>query len=254
MSSTGRVTAGVLLIGDELLSGRTRDVNLQQIASFLAPIGIQVRECRTVPDDLQMIAAAVNELRARYTYVFTTGGIGPTHDDITADAMGLAFGREIVEHPDALGILEARYRESGTEFTAARRRMARMPEGAELIDNPVSGAPGFRIENVHVMAGVPAIARGMLDTLGPTLKGGAVVQSRTLRVPRLREGQVGEALGKLAEECPEVDIGSYPWFRSVEDHGVQIVIRGLDTDQIEAALKKVESMVEDVGGTGERLD
>ena len=254
MMTNDAVTAAVVLIGDEILSGRTRDVNLQQIAQFLAPMGIQVRECRTVPDVSSDIAAAVNALRARFTYVFTTGGIGPTHDDITADAIGEAFGRPVEENAEALAILEARYRETGTEFTAARRRMARMPEGAELIHNPVSGAPGFRVENVFVMAGVPAICRGMLDSIGPMLEGGEVVHTITLRVPGLREGEVGEALGRIAMDMPDLDIGSYPWFRSMTDSGVHLLARGTDRTRLEEAATRLQALVREAGRTPERLD
>ncbi len=159
-------TAAVLLIGDELLSGRTRDINLQQIAQYLEPLGIPVMECRTVPDIEAEIVAAVNALRAKYTYVFTTGGIGPTHDDITADAIAAAFGIGISEHPDAVREMAARYAAMNTEFTAPRRRMARVPDGASLVANPVSGAPGFQTENVFTLAGVPQIARAMLEDIG----------------------------------------------------------------------------------------
>jgi molybdenum cofactor synthesis domain-containing protein len=172
---TETLTAAICLIGDELLSGRTRDINVQTIAGYLAPYGVPVREVRIVPDERETIVAAVNALRAAYTYVFTTGGIGPTHDDITADAIAAAFGVGIGEHPEALKILAERYAAVDTEFTPARRRMARVPDGASLIGNPVSGAPGFQTGNVFTLAGVPKIVEGMLGDIGHRLKTGAVV-------------------------------------------------------------------------------
>ncbi|MEL7113668.1 MAG: competence/damage-inducible protein A, partial [Pseudomonadota bacterium] len=181
-------TAAICLIGDELLSGRTRDINTQTIAQFLAPYGIPVQEVRIVPDEQDRIVEAVNTLRATYTYVFTTGGIGPTHDDITADAIAAAFGVSIDEHPDVLKSLAERYAVMKTEFTPARRRMARIPDGASLIDNPVSGAPGFQTGNVFTLAGVPKIVEGMLGDIGHRLKTGAVVKSLTVRGAGLREG------------------------------------------------------------------
>lgn len=247
-------TAAILLIGDELLSGRTRDINLQQIASFLAPIGIPVKEARIVADDHDTIAEAVNALRARYTYVFTTGGIGPTHDDITADAIAAAFGVPISENAEAFAILEARYAEAGTDFTPARRRMARTPEGASLIANPVSGAPGFQMENVFTLAGVPAIVRGMLGDIGHRLEGGEVLKSVTVRGRGLREGDLAEALGKLVEAHPQVALGSYPWYRSVEDSGVQLVARGRDEAALEVVCRALCDLVREQGVPPEVLD
>jgi molybdenum cofactor synthesis domain-containing protein len=250
-----RVTASVLLIGDELLSGRTRDINLQQIATFLAPLGVDVVEARTVPDVQDAIVEALNALRVRCTYVFTTGGIGPTHDDITVDAVAVALGVPVVVDPDAYALLEARYREAGTEFTPARQRMARVPQGAGLIENPVSGAPGIAIGNVFVLAGVPAIARGMLDSIGRSgaIKGGAVVHTLSLRVPGLREGDVGQALGELALAHGEVSIGSYPWYVSPEDSGVHLVARGRDRVAVEAAAEALTALVARYGREAERV-
>ena len=233
---TAPVTAAICLIGDELLSGRTRDINTQTIAGFLAPYGIQVREVRIVPDETDRIVEAVNVLRSTYTYVFTTGGIGPTHDDITADAIAAAFGVGIGEHPEVVALLAARYEEMDTEFTPARRRMARIPNGASLIDNPVSGAPGFQTGNVFTLAGVPKIVEGMLGDIGHRLKTGAVVKSVTVRGVDLREGDVAEALGQLSEQYDGVSIGSYPWFKTVNDHGVALIARGTD----EAQLAKIQ--------------
>lgn len=225
---TRQPTAAICLIGDELLSGRTRDINTQTIAQFLAPYGVPVREVRIVPDEQNRIVEAVNSLRATYTYVFTTGGIGPTHDDITADAIAAAFGVGIGEHPEAAALLEARYAEMNTEFTPARRRMARVPDGASLIDNPVSGAPGFQTGNVFTLAGVPKIVEGMLGDIGHRLETGAVVKSITVRGSDLREGDLAEALSALSNQHDGVSIGSYPWFRTVNDHGVALIARGTD--------------------------
>ena len=230
--SEKRVTAAVLLIGDELLSGRTQDINLQTIAKFLAPLGVQVAEARVVPDVPEKMVAAINELRRAYDYVFTTGGIGPTHDDKTADAIASAFGVSIDVREDARAILEAHYK-GGAGLNEARLRMARIPDGAVLVANPVSKAPGFQMENVFVMAGVPSIMRGMLEDVGPRIKGGAVVRSRTVRGKGVREGEIAAALEALEQAAPEVTFGSYPWF-GPEGYGLHLVARSAD----EAALNK----------------
>lgn len=247
-------TAAVLLIGDELLSGRTRDVNLQQIASFLGPIGIPVKECRTVSDEEKDIVEAVNALRAKYTYVFTTGGIGPTHDDITADAIATAFGVQAYEHPEALAILKARYEAMGRTFTAPRRRMARVPEGASLVVNPVSGAPGFQTGNVFTLAGVPSIARAMLEDIGPRLKGGAVVASVTIEGAGGQEGDLALPLGALAEQFPNVSFGSYPWFKSVSDHGVRLIARSTDTATLKEAEQSLLALFDSLGIEAARIE
>ncbi|MEM9224992.1 MAG: molybdopterin-binding protein [Pseudomonadota bacterium] len=253
MTSKIEPTAAICLIGDELLSGRTRDINAQAIARFLAPYGIPVREVRIVPDEQDRIVAAVNALRAAYTYVFTTGGIGPTHDDITADAIAAAFGVEIGENSEAVRILSARYAEMDTEFTPARRRMARTPKGADLISNPVSGAPGFQTGNVFTLAGVPQIVEGMLGAIGPRLQGGDVVKSVTVRGAGLREGDLAEALGELSKTHSAVSLGSYPWFRTTTDHGVALVVRGTDLDQLNAIGDALEELVRAQGVTPERM-
>ncbi|MFN4225242.1 MAG: competence/damage-inducible protein A [Hyphomonas sp.] len=240
-------TAAVLMIGDELLSGRTRDINLQQIAQYLEPLGIPVREARVVADVQEQIVAAVNDLRAKYTYVFTTGGIGPTHDDITADAIAAAFGTGISEHPEALKDMAERYAKMGTEFTPARRRMARVPHGASLIANPVSGAPGFQTGNVFTLAGVPSIARAMLEDIGPRLETGAVVHKVTVRGKGLREGDIAEGLGAIAKEAPGVAIGSYPWYGAIDDHGVALVARSTDIAALGAAQAKLEALTRSLG-------
>lgn len=250
---TETITASICLIGDELLSGRTRDTNVQAIAQFLAPYGVPVREVRIVPDEQDTIVAAVNALRAAYTYVFTTGGIGPTHDDITADAIAAAFGVGIDEHPEALAILSERYAAVDTEFTPARRRMARIPEGASLIANPVSGAPGFQTGNVFTLAGVPKIVVGMLGDIGHRLKTGAVVKSVTVRGAGLREGDIAEPLGQLSADYEGLSLGSYPWFRNVQDHGVALVARGTDKSQLDNVADALEALVRAQGVEPERM-
>lgn len=237
-----RPTAAVLLIGDELLSGRTRDINLKNIADYLRPLGIPVKECRVVGDVQDTIVEAINALRLNYTYVFTTGGIGPTHDDITADAVAAAFGVEIDYHPEVMAFLAERYAEMGTEFSPARQRMARIPAGASLIKNPVSGAPGFQTGNVFTLAGVPQIARAMLEDIGHRLEGGDALHRLTVQGKGLREGDIAESLGKLAEQHQDLSLGSYPWFRSREDNGVSLVASGTDQAAllaIEAELRKI---------------
>ena len=188
------VQAGIVIIGDEILSGRTRDINVQQIATFLQPLGVSVAEVRVVSDDQDAIVDAVQTLSKRYHYVFTTGGIGPTHDDITADSIAAAFARTIDVRSDARAILEHWYAKLNEEVTDARLRMARIPDGADLIDNPVTGAPGFQIENVFVMAGVPTIVRGMLEDISHRIEGGAVTHAVTVRLENIRESEIAETL------------------------------------------------------------
>ncbi len=209
MSSSDAVTAALVVIGDEILSGRTKDVNIGTTADFCTELGIELSEVRVVPDVEEEIVAAINAVRARYTYVFTTGGIGPTHDDITADAVAKAFGVALPINEEARAMLESRWKQMGTEINEARLRMARIPEGASLIVNSVSAAPGFRIGNVHVMAGVPVIMRAMLEAIAPTLEGGRKVKSVTIRC-RVGEGGIGGPLGALQAEFPDVKMGSYP--------------------------------------------
>jgi molybdenum cofactor synthesis domain-containing protein len=238
------VTAAVLLIGDELLSGRTQDSNLKTLADFLTPLGVEVREARVVADDRDAIVTAVQQLREAYNYVFTTGGIGPTHDDITADAIAEAFGRTIDVRPDALAILQAWYVTRDQELNEGRMRMARIPEGAELVLNPVSAAPGFMLGNVFVLAGIPSVMRGMLEDVGQKIQGGTVVHTHTVRGAGIREGEIAGPLGELAKARPEVNFGSYPWMRpkgkSIE-FGVNLVARSRDPDLIATA---VDAMAE----------
>lgn len=235
------VTAAALAIGDELLSGRTRDKNIGHLAEMLTAAGIALEEVRIVPDDQHRIVEALNALRARYDYVFTSGGIGPTHDDITADAVADAFGLECHHDPAALDLLAAHYAGRGLEFTPARRRMARMPVGSRHIANPVSCAPGFTVGNVHVMAGVPSVFQAMLDNLLPTLKTGVKLLSAKVPCP-FGEGDIGDPLSAIAAAHPDVNIGSYPRF-SGEAFSTEIVIRGRDEDAIAAARRDVENML-----------
>ena len=245
MGSPGgdRVTAAVLIIGDEILSGRTQDTNLRDIARYLGVLGIDLAEARTVPDVLEVIVEALNTVRAQYDYVITTGGIGPTHDDITADAVAAAFGVELVEHPEILAMMEKRW---GGELNAARRRMARVPVGGDLVKNPVQGPPGFTIGNVFVLAGVPQIMRGMLEDVGPRLKGGAVVVSRTVRVDGAGESLLAAPLEAVAKGHPDLSLGSYPFFGE-GGFGSQLVVRGRDPGQVAIAVDELIRALRVVG-------
>jgi molybdenum cofactor synthesis domain-containing protein len=275
-------SAAVIVIGDEILSGRTQDLNVQTLALFLAPLGIAIGEVRFVRDVHDEIVLALNALRSRVTYVFTTGGIGPTHDDITADAVAVAFGVAIEEHADALARLVLRYGEA--DLNAARRRMARIPAGATLIDNPVSGAPGFQIENVFVLAGVPGIMRGMLQDIPHRLSRAEPTQAITWRGAGVREGDIAEPLRALALEYPALGFGSYPWFEPQgqrpgpvmapvmaqgpgegtspdsahfgrpDGYGTHIVIRGRDTVALQSASQKVEALILNCGCPAVRID
>jgi molybdenum cofactor synthesis domain-containing protein len=230
-------TAAVLLIGDEVLSGRTKDKNLGFIADYLNALGIDLKEARVVADDEADIVAAVNALRARYTYVFTTGGIGPTHDDITADAMGKAFGVEVDHDPRAVQILTEYFASIGREANEARMRMARVPKGASLIENDVSKAPGFRMENVFVMAGVPKVMQAMMDEIAPSLSRGAPVQSRSVNFQG-GEGDVAKPLGEIQKRYPAVAIGSYP-FETPMGFATNLVLRSRDADALSQAFDEV---------------
>lgn len=230
-------TAAVLIIGDEILSGRTADTNLNTIARFLTALGIDLKEARTVGDVPAQIVDALNALRFAHDYVFTTGGIGPTHDDITADCVAEAFGVPLLEHPEALAILGRRY---GGEFNAARRRMARVPEGGSLVANPVTDAPGFQIGNVFVMAGVPKIMTAMLEDIAPRLKTGAVVHSATLRVIGVGEGAIADPLRTAANANRDISFGSYPFGAGSDGEiGTNLVVRGRDRERIEVAVTEL---------------
>lgn len=230
-------TAAILVIGDEILSGRTRDSNMHFLAGALTRHGIRLLEARVVSDDHAEIVAAVNALRARYDHVFTSGGIGPTHDDITADAIAGAFGVAISHRADAMALLQAHYDRAGLEFNDARQRMARIPDGARLIENPVSTAPGFTLGNVHVMAGVPKIFEAMVASVLPGLTGGAPLLSQSLQVQR-GEGEIAEAFGKLAADYPDLSMGSYPFIRNGA-HGTNLVVRGTDPARLDAAMTRL---------------
>src|SRR3954470_11598413 len=248
----GRVTAAVLIIGDEILSGRTQDTNLRDIARYLGVHGVDLAEARVVPDVHEEIVDALNALRARYDYVITTGGIGPTHDDITADAVAQAFGVPLEEHPEILAMMTARW---GGELNAARRRMARVPVGGVLVKNPVQGPPGFMIGNVFVLAGVPAIMRGMLEDVGPRLRTGAVTISRTVRVEGTGEGTIAAPLEAVAKAHPDLSIGSYPFFSPPDVYGASLVIRGRDPAQVDAAVEELVASLTQAGVKGiERLE
>ncbi len=239
------VTAAVLVIGDEILSGRTHDKNTHYIARYLADIGVELCEARVVPDVQDEIVSAVNALRTRYTYVFTTGGIGPTHDDITADAVAAAFGVEIAEDPRAIALLLERIKPE--DLNEARRRMARIPKGADLVENSISKAPGFMIGNVIVMAGVPIIMQAMLDAVAPRLKTGVRVLVETIEAGNIPEGRYAADLAAIASRYPEATIGSYPSFSSA---GVknQIVLRCKDAARLRAAADEARLLVAAIAG------
>ena len=241
MRNTATPTAGLLIIGDEILSGRTKDRNIGFVADLLTNLAIDLCEVRVVADREQAIIDAVNALRSTYTYVFTSGGIGPTHDDITAQSIAAAFGLPCIHDERAMALLEAHYARQNMEFTDARKRMARMPKGASLIDNPVSIAPGFRIENVHVMAGVPKIMQAMMDAIAPTLKGGTKMLSRHVDCD-FGEGTIGGPLGDIQDAHPQIMIGSYPRFDE-GNYSTQIVVRGRDQTLVDTAIEAVEALI-----------
>ena len=244
MSERDIVTAAMLVIGDEILSGRTKDKNIGFVAEYLTGLGIDLNEVRIVPDDKAAIVEAVNALRHRYDYVFTTGGIGPTHDDITAESISEAFGVPCEPHPKAMKEMAAYYAEQGLEFTEARQRMARTPRGAELIANPISKAPGIRMGNVHIMAGVPKIMQTMMDAIAPTLKGGQKIYSKAVHCP-FGEGTIGGPLGEIQERFPGTMIGSYPKYDE-GNYTTQIVVRSRDKVLVEHAIECVEAMLADI--------
>ena len=233
-------TAAMLVIGDEILSGRTQDTNTNHLAVKLTVAGIDLREVRVVGDEASEIVAAVNALRARFDYVFTSGGIGPTHDDITAGCIATAFGVGISVRADARAILATNYKNPDKELNEARLRMARIPDGAELIDNPISKAPGFRLENVHVMAGVPTVFHAMVESVLPTLTGGEPLLSITVRI-EAPEGEIAARLGELAKETPSLSFGSYPFIQNGV-FGSNIVVRGTNAGRLHAARIELEAL------------
>jgi len=241
------VTAGILVIGDEILSGRTKDKNIGFIAEYLTNIGIDLREVRVVADDEPDIIAALDALRARYNYVFTTGGIGPTHDDITADSIARAFGVGIDHHPEVVARFKERFKNPG-ELNEARLRMARIPDGAELIQSATILAPGFKIGNVIVMAGVPSIMQAMMDIVAPTLKSGVRMLSESVRA-NCREGDIGGPLREIANAHPDTMIGSYPFLDENQKPNTNLVVRSRDPEKLSAAVAAVKEMVAQLGAT-----
>lgn len=241
--SASSPSAFLLLIGNELLSGRTQDKNLAFVGRRLAGLGIRLTEARVIPDDSDAIIHNVNDSRRRFDYVFTTGGIGPTHDDITSAAVARAFDRSLERHPQAEQRLRAFY---GSDVNDARLRMADMPAGAILVDNPLSGAPGFQIENVFVLAGIPAVMQAMFDGLADRLQHGRPILSRTLTTDR-REGELASALTALQARYPGLAIGSYPFF-SAHKRGVNIVLSGVDVELLNSALAELRGVVAELGG------
>ncbi len=246
-SAAQRVTAALLVIGDEILSGRTKDKNIGYVADYLTALGIDLLEVRIVADEEDAIVDSINALRHRYTYVFTTGGIGPTHDDITADCVAKAFGVSIDVDPRALAILKERMVTTGIEMNEARLRMCRIPKGADLVLNKVSAAPGMWIGNVIVMAGVPTIMQAMLDEVAPKLKTGVRILSETIRADA-REGDIGTQLGAIAKANPQVTIGSYPFFDPQHGPNTNVVLRARDAQKLALAKQAVEQMLQRVRG------
>jgi molybdenum cofactor synthesis domain-containing protein len=248
MNEAGRaeqiVTACVLIIGNEILSGRTQDVNLAFLAQGLNEIGIRLREARVIPDDADTIVSTVNEVRCKYDYVFTTGGIGPTHDDITAGCIADAFGVPLILHPEARRLLEGHYPPGA--LNEARLRMAHMPEGSVLLLNPISRAPGFRVGNVFVLAGVPQVMQATFNELRHHLRGGAKMLSRSISCA-LSEGAIANDLSALQQRYEDLEIGSYPYFRR-SDFGVTLVVRGTDRERLAAAIEELKGLVRGLGG------
>ena len=240
------VTACVLVIGNEILSGRTKDANLPWLAEQLNAVGVRLMEARVIPDVEETIVRTLNEVRRTFDYVFTTGGIGPTHDDITAECVAKAFGVPLIQHPEALARLKAHYA-NPADLNPMRLRMANTPEGATLIDNPVSRAPGFQIGNVYVMAGVPKIMQAMFDGIKHSLKGGAPMLSRTVRV-ELPEGKLAEGLAALQGRYADLEMGSYPAFRLGSGPSTAIVTRGTSAERLAAAIDELKTLMRSLGG------
>ncbi|TNE63678.1 MAG: competence/damage-inducible protein A [Alphaproteobacteria bacterium] len=243
------VSAALLIIGDEILSGRTQDLNMAYLAKWLNEAGIQLKEARVVPDIEAEIADALNAMRTRYDYVFTTGGIGPTHDDITVDSIAVAFGVPVVTHPEAYAKMEAYY--GAENFTPARQRMARVPEGGELVENPVSIAPGIRKDNVFILAGVPKIMQAMLEGIRPLLRVGRKVWTQSLSI-HAPESKIAGPLGSVQEQFPGTSIGSYPFYKA-GDYGAQVVVRSADVALVTAAMAAVQAFCADAGFKADEL-
>ena len=243
------VTACVIVIGNEILSGRTQDINLNHIATTLGGWGIQVHHARVIPDDEEIIVNTINEVRVAYDYVFTTGGIGPTHDDITTECIAAAFGKKVIRHPEAEARLLAHYENTGLEFNAARQKMADIPEHAALIDNPLSAAPGFILENVHVFAGVPSIMQAMFEGLRDSLPGGVTMTRLTVQCA-IGEGTIASIMATVQAAHEGVSIGSYPWFKPGQ-FGTAAVVSGLDQQVTHAAAKALAAGVREMGADAE---
>ncbi len=248
-SESRRVTACVLIIGNEILSGRTQDTNLNHIASTLGTWGIQVREARTIPDIAETIISTLNEVRGKFDYIFTTGGIGPTHDDITAECIAAAFGVALVESPEIAERIRAR--PAPDDIMASRLRMARIPEGATLVENTTGGPQGFRMENVFVMAGIPMVMQAMLESLENVLERGPVIRSCSVTAP-VGESQIADQLGAIQNRFPDVDIGSYPFFRK-DRYGTSLVLRGTDANRLLEALEEVKDAISSAGAEPEEI-
>jgi molybdopterin-biosynthesis enzyme MoeA-like protein len=243
------VTAGVLIIGNEILSGRTQDENLAYIGKGLSRIGVVLREARIIPDIAEVIIATLNELRVKFDYVFTTGGIGPTHDDITLQSVAKAFGVPCTLHPKAQAILREWYGDEPAQLNAARLRMVTAPEGCTFLIDPISGAPGFRMGNVFIMAGIPQIMQPMFDHLESTLEGGSPLVSRSVHCD-LPEDRIAQGLENIQNRFREFDLGSYPWQQGGK-FGTSLVVRGRDVDRVKAAIQEVMNMVRSLGGNPE---
>ena len=239
-------TACLLVIGNEVLSGRTRDANIQYLATHLGELGIPLREVRVIPDVEATIVETVNAVRRNFTYVFTTGGIGPTHDDITSECIAKAFGVPWEPHPVAFARMEKAYKPG--EFNAARQRMGTMPRGAELIDNAMSVAPGFQMENVYVMAGVPRVMQSMFEWLSSRLEGGQKIESRAVHAIGLPEGLIAEGLAAIQQRYPDIYLGSYPFYRPT-GNGVALVAKGTDGAQAETVIAAVTTLIVSLGRT-----
>ena len=247
------VRAALIVIGNEILSGRTQDANLQHLAKELNSVGVILSEARVIPDDETMIVDTVNTMRAIYDYVFTTGGIGPTHDDITAECIAKAFGLPLIRNVEAEDLMKAHYESTGRELNEARLRMANTPEGAALVKNPISTAPGFRIENVYVLAGVPMVMQAMVENLKPELIGGKTMLSRAV-ASYIGEGNMAAGLSALQDKYWALDIGSYPFYKAGNRFGTTIVLRHTDASLLETALQEVASLMTSLGGEPEFQD
>src|SRR5271155_2494563 len=246
MAEIRNPTACVIVIGNEVLSGRTQDANIKFLATRLGELGIPLREVRVIPDVVATIVGTINEVRATFDYVFTTGGIGPTHDDITSECIAAAFGVPWEPHPEAWARMEASYRPG--EFNAARQRMATMPRGATLIDNALSVAPGFQIGNVYVMAGVPGVMQSMFEWLAPRLHGGPKIEQRAVHAVGLPEGVIAAGLGGIQARDPQGGLGSYPFYRP-SGNGVALVAKGTEVPEVEAVIAEVTTLIEGLGRT-----